>query len=308
MFVNVPIGLAAIALSPILLRESQAGIVSERIDLAGAVSMTGGLVLLVYSLVQAPEVGWLSPSTVLLIVGALALLALFIFVESRVRSPLIPLRIFRQRTLVGANVVAGLLSAAAASMVFILTLYMQQVLGYSALQTGLAFLPHALAATLAAPVASRLVTRMGVKSTLVFGMITLMVGLLLLTQIPLHGNFVRDLLPGTVIVGFGIVTGIVTATIAATTGVDDREQGLASGLLNTAQQIGSALGLAILVAVATARTNAIIGLTGNSSTVSPAATLGGFQAALTAGAGFAAIGILVAVFVIRERHPRRVKA
>ncbi len=308
MFVNVPIGLAAIALSPMLLRESQVGIVSERIDLAGTVSMTGGLVLLVYTLVQAPEVGWLAPSTVLLIVGALALLALFIFVESRVRSPLIPLRIFRQRTLVGANVVAGLLSAAAASMVFILTLYMQQVLGYSALQTGLAFLPHALAATLAAPVASRLVTSIGVKSTIIVSMITLMVGLLLLTQIPLQGNFVRDLLPGTVIVGFGIVTGIVTATIAATTGVDDHEQGLASGLLNTAQEIGSALGLAILVAVASARTHAIIALTGNSSTVSPAATLGGFQAALSAGAGFAAIGILVAVFVIRERHPRRVKA
>lgn len=167
---------------------------------------------------------------------------------------------------------------------------------YSALQTGLAFLPHALAAMIAAPVASQLVSRLGVKRTLVIGIVAAMVGLLLLIGISVEGSFVRDILPGTVIVGLGIVIGIVTVTIAATSGVRERDQGLASGLLNTSQQIGSAIGLAILVAVATVRTEAVSASTGNFAV----ATTGGFQAALGVGAGFAALGILVAVLVIRK--------
>ncbi len=308
MFVNVPIGIAAIAFAPVLLSESQERTVTK-IDLAGAASVTAGLVLLVYALVQAPEVGWVSASTILPFGGAIALLALFVFVEARSPAPLVPLGIFRNSTLTGANLVGALLNAAVGSMVFILTLYMQQVLGYSALQTGLAFLPHAIAAMLAAPLADRLVNRVGVKLTLVIGMVAAMVGLLLLTGISVQGGFVRDLLPGTVIVGFGIVTGLVTVTIAATAGVSDSDQGLASGLLNTFQQIGAAVGLAILVAVSTARTNAIAASTDNSPTVQTA-TIGGFQAALAVGAGFAAIGIVVAVFMIRESecHRDRTKA
>ncbi len=301
MFVNVPIGIAAVALSPALLSESRKQTATTQIDLAGAVTVTAGLVLLVYALVQAPSAGWVAVSTVLMLGGAIAFLALFIWVESRSPAPLVPLVIFRSSTLTGANLVGALLSAAVASMVFILTLYMQQVLGYSALQTGMAFLPHALAAMAAAPLASQLLTRIGVKSTMVSGMVASMVGLLLLTHIPVQGNFVRDLLPGTVLVGFGIVTGLVSVTIAATAGVADSEQGLASGLLNTAQQIGSAVGLAILVAVATARTQAIVASTGNSRAALQTATTGGFQAALAVGAGFAAIGIIVALLVIREQ-------
>ena len=235
--------------------------------------------------------------------GAIALLTLFVVIESRSPAPLVPLEIFRSSTLTGANLVGALLSAAVASMVFILTLYMQQVLGYSALHTGLAFLPHALAAMIAAPLASQLISRLGVKLTLVIGMVAAMVGLLLLTGISVGGSYVRQLLPGTVVVGLGIVTGIVTVTIAATSGVGDREQGLASGLLNTSQQIGSAIGLAILVAVATARTGAIAASTGHGAI----ATTGGFQTALGVGAGFAALGILVAVLMIRQspsQHPR----
>lgn len=294
MFVNVPIGMAAVAFSPFILSESRSQTATQQIDLAGAATVTAGLVLLVYTLVQAPEAGWASTATLLPLLGAIALLALFICIESRSPAPLVPLKIFRQRTLTGANLVGALLSAAVASMVFILTLFMQQVLGYSALQTGLAFLPHALAAMIAAPIAARLVSRLGVKLTLIMGMAAAMVGLLLLTQISIQSNFVKDLLPGTVIVGFGIVTGIVSVTIAATSGVSDRDQGLASGLLNTSQQIGSAIGLAILVAVATARTQDITATFGNSLL----ATTGGFQSALGVGAGFAALGTLVAVLVI----------
>ncbi len=307
MFVNVPIGIAAVALSPVLLSESRKQTATTQIDLAGAVTVTAGLVLLVYALVQAPEAGWVAVSTVLLLGGAIAFLALFIWVESRSPAPLVPLVIFRSSTLTGANLVGALLSAAVASMVFILTLYMQQVLGYSALQTGMAFLPHALAAMAAAPLASQLLTRIGVKSTMVSGMVASMVGLLVLTHIPVQGNFVRDLLLGTVLVGFGIVTGLVSVTIAATAGVADSEQGLASGLLNTAQQIGSAVGLAILVAVATARTQAIVASTGNSPAALQTATTGGFQAALAVGAGFAAIGIIVALLVIREQKSPRLR-
>jgi len=304
MFVNVPIGIAAVGFSPLVLSESREQTTTQQIDLAGAASVTAGLVLLVYALVQAPEIGWVSAATVLPFLGALALLALFVFIESRSPTPLVPLEIFCSSTLTGANLVGALLSAAVASMVFTLTLYMQQVLGYSALQTGLAFLPHALAAMIAAPLASQLVSRLGVKLTLVLGMVAVMVGLLLLTGISVQASFVRDLLPGTVIVGLGIVTGLVTVTIAATSGVSDRNQGLASGLLNTSDQIGSAIGLAILVAVATARTQAIAPSTG----YSPIATTGGFQAALGVGAGFAALGILVAVLMIRKSAGQRPRA
>jgi EmrB/QacA subfamily drug resistance transporter len=296
MFVNLPIGLAAVGFSPFTLSESREANTTQQIDLAGAAAVTAGLVLLVYALVQAPEVGWVSAATLLPFGGAIALLSLFVWIESRSPAPLVPLGIFRDRTLSGANLVGALLSAAVASMVFILTLFMQQVLGYSALQTGLAFLPHALAAMIAAPITSQLMSRLSVKLTLIIGMVAAMVGLLLLTGISVQSSFVRDLLPGTVIVGLGIVTGIVSVTIAATSGVSDRDQGLASGLLNTSQQIGAAIGLAILVAVATARTEAIAASTENAAI----ATTRGFQAALGVGAGFAALGILVAVLMIRK--------
>ncbi len=300
MFVNVPIGVAAIALSPILLQESLEQTATRQIDLAGAVTVTTGLVALVYALVQAPEVGWLSLPTLAYFGMAIALLTLFVAIESRSKAPLVPLRIFRQRSLMGANIVGMLMSAAAASMVFILTLYMQQVLGYSALQTGLGFLPHALAAIAAAPFGSRLATRFGVKVTMIVGISMILFGLLLLTQISVRGSFIRDLLPGTAIVGFGIVTSIIGVTIAATAGASDREQGLVSGVLNTAQQIGSAVGLAILVAVSTARTHTLMSLTANSPMAMQMALTGGFQAALAVGAAFAAVGVLVALFVVRQ--------
>ncbi len=296
MFVNVPIGIIAIALAPMLLGESRATPVTRQIDFLGAITVTSGLVALVYTLVKAPETGWLSLQTILSTVIAIALLCTFVAIESRADVPLMPLAIFRRQTLVAANSIGAVLNAAAGSMVFILTLYMQQVLHYSALQTGISFLPHAMAAIAAAPIGSRLTTKIGIKKTLICGMIFNIIGLLLLTGMSVSGNFVRELLPGTIVLGFAIVISIVATTIAATTGVSDSEQGLASGLYNTSQQVGAAIGLAILVAVATARTKNLAARLGNNS----AALLGGFQYALFFAAGFAAIGLVVAIFAIRE--------
>jgi len=301
-FVNVPIGVAALTLAPVLLGESRELTGSRQIDLAGAVTVTAGLVGLVYGLTQATEVGWGSFQTIFLFGITLVLLAAFVVIESRSKAPLVPLGIFRRRTLTAANIVGLLMGAASASMIFILTLYMQEVLGYSALQTGLAFLPHALAAMFGAPFGSRLATKVGVKSTMIGGMTMLMLGMLLLTRISADGNFVRDLLPGTVVTGFGIVLCLVAATIAATAGLSDSEQGLASGLLNTAQQIGAALGLAILVAVSTARTQALNSATGNSAVAQKEALTGGFQYGLATAVGLAAIGVLVPLFVIRQQR------
>lgn len=304
MFVNVPIGLLTLMLTPMLLPESRDRSATSQIDVLGAITVTTGLVALVYALEQASTAGWGSVQTLGLFGVALVLLAAFVFIEARSPDPLVPLRVFRQRTVTGANLIGLLMSAAIGSTIFILTLYMQQVLNFSALQTGLAFLPHAIAAMIAAPIASQLATRFGTKTTLTGSMTLAAVGLLHLSRIPVQGNFVRDLLPGTVIIGFGIVITLVSVTIAATAGISDSEQGMASGLLNTSQQIGAALGLAILVAVSTARTEAVIAQSGGAADAQRTALTAGFGAALIVGVGFAIAGVLVALFVVQEADCR----
>ena len=305
MFVNVPIGLLTLVLTPLLLPESRARSTTQKIDFLGAVMVTSGLVALVYGLEQASGSGWGSAQTLILFALALALLAAFVWIEAHARAPLVPLRVFRLRTLTGANLIGLLMSAAIGSTIFILTLYMQQVLNYSALQTGLAFLPHAIAAMIAAPIASHLATRFGTKTTLTGSMTLAAVGLLHLSRIPVQGDFVRDLLPGTVIIGFGIVMALVSVTIAATAGISDSEQGMASGLLNTSQQIGAALGLAILVAVSTARTEAGLAQLDGAADAQRIALTAGFGAALLVGVGFAIVALLVALFVVRETDCRK---
>lgn len=307
MFVNVPIGLLTVILTPMLLPESRARSATQNIDVLGAVTVTSGLVALVYALEQASEVGWVSAQTLTLFSIALVLLTAFVWIEAHAQSPLVPLRVFRLRTLTGANLIGLLMSAAIGSTIFILTLYMQQVLNYSALQTGLAFLPHAIAAMIAAPIAAQLATRFGTKATLTGSMTLATVGLLHLSRIPVQGNFVRDLLPGTVIIGFGIVMTLVSVTIAATAGISDSEQGMASGLLNTSQQIGAALGLAILVAISTARTEAVLAQLAGAADAQRTALTAGFGTALVVGAGFAIVGVLVALFVIQETDCRNNK-
>ena len=303
MFVNVPIGLLVLVLSPKLLPESQDSSTKSQIDLPGAVTITTGLIALVYALEQSSSADGKTVQTLGLFGAGIVLLISSVFIEAHSKAPLIPLRVFRNRTVVGANLIGMMMGASIGSAVFILTLYMQQVLNYSALQTGLAFLPHAIAAIVAAPVASLLTTRFGIKVTLASSTTLAAVGLMHLSRIPVQGSFVRDLLPGTIIIGLGIVMSLVAVTIAATGSLDDRDQGMASGLLNTSQQVGAALGLAILVATATARTEAVFA-GASSSSAKTAAVTAGFRAALLVGAGFALAGLLVALLVIRKGEHR----
>ncbi len=308
MFVNVPLGLLTLFFTPILLPESQARSSGHKIDLLGAVTVTSGLVVLVYALEQASGSGWSSAPTLILFAIALVLLAAFVWIEAHAQDPLVSLDIFRLQTLTGANLIGLLMNAAIGSTIFILTLYMQQVLHYSALQTGLAFLPHAIASMVAAPIASQSATRFGIKTTLTGSITLVVVGLLHLSRIPVQGNFVRDLLPGTVIIGLGFVMTLVSVTIAATAGISDREQGMASGLLNTSQQIGAALGLAILIAVSTARTQARLAQLDGVADAGRIALTAGFGAAEIGSVGFAIVGLLVALFVVRETDCRGAKA
>lgn len=305
MFINVPLGLLTLGLTPFLLQESRVQS-APQIDWWGAVTVTSGLMTLVSALGQSNQTGW-GAQTFTLFGIALALLALFVWIEAHVRSPLIPLRVFRLRTLTGANLIGLLMYAAIGSIVFILTLYMQQVLNYTALQTGLAFLPHGIAAIVAAAVATSAVTRFGIKNTLISSIMLGALGLQHLSRIPVQGDFLRDLLPGMVITGFSIVLIQVAVTIAATAGIESREQGMASGLLTTSQEIGAAVGLAIVVAISTARTQAVMAQLGGATDVQKIALTAGFRAGIGATVWLAIVAVLVALFVIDEAECRQRK-
>lgn len=298
MFVNVPIAIASIILTPILLDESRAHLTDRRLDVFGAVTVTAGLIALVYALTRGNEVGWLTLQTLGLIVLAVILLAAFVVTEMRSPFPLVRLGIFRVRTVTGANLVSLLGPGVFGSVVFILTLYMQKVLGYSAITTGLAFLPLAGMILITSNTSSRLVTRFGVKRFLVGGLILLGVGVLLLTGMSPHGTFVGTLLPGMLIIALGMGPVFSTMVIAATSGVSNDEQGLASGLLNTTLQVGSGLCLAIIAAVSTGRAASLGANAGLSALTS------GFQYALYVCAGFAVLGVFAALFGIREQTNR----
>ncbi|HEV7459288.1 MAG TPA: MFS transporter, partial [Solirubrobacteraceae bacterium] len=256
LYVNFPIGILAALLAPRLIDESRAEGERRAFDVAGAVTVTAGLSVLVYALVDAQNAGWGSFQTVGLLGLSVALLAAFTLIETRAAAPLVPFRIFKSRTLTGANVSGLLIGASLFSMFFFLSLYMQQVLGYDALKTGFAYLPLALTIIVAAGITSTLVTRTGFKPSLAAGMAFITVGLLWFTQVSVDGTYLVDVLPGAILVALGLGFAFVSVTVAATSKVTSAEAGLASGLINTSQQIGGALGLAILSAVATARTDA----------------------------------------------------
>jgi EmrB/QacA subfamily drug resistance transporter len=295
LWVNVPIGLAAAAIAPSLLAESRASGERRAFDIAGAVTVTAGLSLLVYTLVDANNVGWGSARTIALFAISAILLALFVVIERRTRDPLVPFSIFRLRTLTGANVVGVLVGASLFSMFFFISLYMQQVLGYSAIHAGLSYLPLALTIIVSAGIASQLTTKAGFKGVLAAGMALIAVALLWFSQISVGGSFVSDILGPSLLAAIGLGFAFVTTTIAAVSGVEDREQGLASGLINTSQQIGGALGLAILSAISTSVID---------GRQSPAALTDGFQAAFLGGAGFALIGLVATLVLIRGADSR----
>jgi EmrB/QacA subfamily drug resistance transporter len=301
LFVNVPIGLAAAAVAPRILPESRN---EERtsFDVAGAVSVTAGLATLVYALVDAENAGWSSTQTIGLIALSVVLLAAFIGIESRTRHPLMPFSIFRLRTLRGANVVGLLIGMALFSMFFFISLYMQQVLGYSALKAGLAYLPLAVGIIVSAGVASQLVTRMGFKPVLIAGLVLIAAGLVWFGQVSAPGGtYLGDILFPSLLAAVGLGFAFVPVTIAAVTGTKPDEAGLASGLINTAQQVGGALGLAILATVANGRTDSVAKAGERSHAV---ALTEGFQDAFLVGAGFAILGAVLAATMISSRDSR----
>ena len=300
-FINIPFGLAALALSPLLLHESRAALTRRSYDPAGALTITGALVLLVYALVEAPDVGWGDVRTIFLFAGSAVLLAAFALIESRHRAPLVPLRFLRSRTLVGANAVMLLIGAVAVGMPFVLTLYGQQVLGYSALKFGVGSVVLAAGATVGAIVGQAAVLRAGFRTVAATGMALMGAGSLLLTQVSVSGSYVGDIFFGLLVFGPGVGLAFVPATVAALAGVAEREAGLASGLSNTAFQIGAALGVAILTTVAVSRSDDY--LAANDGANSLVVLNEGFQSAFLALVVLAGIGIALALLLLGR--PRR---
>ncbi len=304
MWVNVPVAIAVAALAPALIAESRSESATRRFDVLGAGAITGGLSLLVYAIVNAAEAGWSSAQTIGLIVGAIALLGAFVVIEARSDAPLVPFAIFRLRTLTGANAVGLLIGASLISMFFFITLYLQQVLGYSPIETGLAYLPLAVTIVFAAGIASHLVTRLGFKPVLIMGMAAIGVALVWFSRISADGGFGVDVLGPSVLAGAGLGLAMVPDTIAAMTGIRPQESGLASGLINTSQQIGGALGLAVLATIANSRTDEAIDAAGGDPGAVPGALTEGFQAAFLGGAVIAALGLALTLILIRGADSR----
>ena len=293
-FVNVPVAALALGLAPVLLRESR-DLTVRSFDAPGAVLVTSGLVALVFAITQAHDYGWLSGTTIGIFAGSAILLGAFLAWEARAREPLMPFSIFRLRTLTGANVAGLILGTATFAMFLMLTLYMQQVLGYSAMKTGIAYLAVAGTAIIWSGVAAQLVNRVGVKPVLAAGMVSLTAGLVYFTQVSVGGSYVGDLLPGFLLIAVGLGFSFVPISIAALAGVRPSEAGLASGLINTTQQIGGALGVAILSTIATSTTSDAV----SSGTAAPFALTDGFQAAFVVATAIALVGIVAALVLIR---------
>src|ERR687884_186810 len=249
-YVNVPVGALVLALTRPIVPESRIE-AERRFDAAGAVTVTGGLALLVYAISKAPDVGWGSTRTILLLIASAAILGAFLLIELRGRAPLMPYAIFRNRSLSGANVVAYLMGMVIFANFFLLTLYVQQVLGWSALKTGITFLATAGTTVLWAGVSQALVTRIGPRLVMSAGMLILGLAVLFYTRIPVNGHYWPDLLPSYLIFALGMAFSFIPISIAALAGVEPEQAGLASGLLNTSQQIGGAIGVAVVTTIFT---------------------------------------------------------
>ena len=302
LFVNVPIGIAAAALAPRTVVESRSDDATSTLDLPGAVTVTAGLSLLVYAIVDAVNAGWGSSTTLLKIAGAVVLLVAFLIIELRQRQPLMPFSIFRLRTLRGANIVGLLIGMSLFSMFFFISLYLQNVLHYSPIKTGISYLPLAVGIILSAGAASQLVTRVGFKAPLIAGLLFIAGGLLWFSQVPgTGGSFAADVLGPSILAAIGLGFAFVPVTIAAVSGTEPREAGLASGLINTAQQVGGALGLAILATIANSRTQSLVHAGVHNTSV---ALTKGFDRAFLVGAGFAVAGAILAAFLISSRDSR----
>jgi EmrB/QacA subfamily drug resistance transporter len=305
-FINVPVGVAAIALAPILLRESRADAAHRHFDVPGAVSITAGLMLLVYATTRATEDGWTAGSTLGLFAAAIALVGAFVGIELRSRWPLLPLRIFRLRTLTAANVAMAIVGAVAFSEFFLLTLYLQDVLHYSAVQSGAAFSAFALTVVVASNVAQAIVGRVGVRPTLTAGLLASAVSVAALTQLPVDGHYFWNVFPWFVLGGAGMGLSFVPVTIASLTGVERSDAGVASGLINTSRQIGGAVGIAALSAIAATSTRNYANAH-ESLTTSGAALDHGFTTAFYVLTAMLVLGAVVVVTLVRPQ-PRAEQA
>jgi EmrB/QacA subfamily drug resistance transporter len=301
-FVNVPVGIAAFALSLRLVPESRDEHAHRSYDVAGAVTVTGGLMSLVYAIVKAETDGWTSATTLGFFALAAVLLGSFLIIEMRASSPLVRLSIFKIRSLTTANIVMFLAMSGMFAMFFFNTLYIQRVLGYSPIQAGLAFLPFTAGVMVSAGLASKFAPKIGVRPVAAVGMLLTIAGLLLLTQIPVDGTYLANVLPAMILTSLGMGAVFMPLTLVATTGLDDDDQGLASGLFNTSQQIGGALGLAILSTIAAGRT-AAAGGAGN-----PQALVHGFHWAFAGGAVILFAALVVMLTRLRAGDVARIEA
>ena len=296
-FVNVPVGVAVLLLTRAVVRESRIpGL--HGFDFPGATTVTASLALLVYGISKAPDKGWSSGSTIGFLVAAAVLFAVFVAIESRTEAPMVPFRIFRTRSVTGANVAGFLLGAVIFSNFFLLTLYVQQVLHYSALKAGLTFLATAGTVIPVAGLSQALVTRIGVRPVMATGLLLITGGMLWYTQIPVDGSFATDLLPGYLMVGIGMAFAFIPMSIAALAGVEHREAGLASGLINTSQQIGGALGVAIAATVAFTHAKTLIA----SGHEPLAAQTSGFSVGFWTIAAISAASVVATLLLVRGRE------
>jgi EmrB/QacA subfamily drug resistance transporter len=302
-FINVPVAAAIVALTPFLLRESRADIAHRNFDFAGAATITSSLMLLVYAMTRATERGWGNSVTIATLAASAVLAVSFVLVEMRSAAPLLPLRIFRLRTLSAANGTALLLSSAVFSQFFLLTLYMQEVLHYSAIKTGVAYIALTLSIIGFSGVAQGLTTRLGARRVLPAGLLLSAVALVLYARLPVDGHYFWDVFPAFLLSGIGLALAFVPVQIASLTGVQPAEAGAASGLINTSQQVGGAIGLAAATTIATTFTNHYVRAHAGATAFGGAALTHGFEIAFYVLAALAAAGAVVAAAFIESKPP-----
>ena len=300
-YINVPVGAAVIAISPVLVRESRADLANRYFDLAGAATITSGVMLLVYAMTRATQQGWGSSATLGLLTVSTLLIGSFFVIESRSKAPLLPLRILRLRTLRASNISGLIAGGTVFSQFFLLTLYMQLVLHYSALRTGVAYIGLTLTTIAFSAISQGLVTRIGVRRVLPVGLALSAVALVLFAQLPVDGHYFSNLFPGFIISGLGLAFAFVPMAIGALTGVSAADAGIASGLINTNQQIGGAIGVAVATTIATTFTNNYVDSHAGVSPISGAALTHGFQIAFYVLAATAALGALLAALMLESQ-------
>ena len=301
-FINVPVGALVLTLTPRFVRESVADVSHRHFDVPGAVSITGGLMLLVYAMTRAVQHGWGTTETIALLATSAVLVVAFVAIELRSKAPLLPMRMFRSRTLSGSNVAGLLMGAAVFSQFFLLTLYMQQVLHYSALQTGVAYVALTLAVIVFANVSQALVLRVGVRPVLALGLLLVSGGLVLYARLPVQGHYFWDLFPAFLISGVGMAFGFIPMTIGALAGVRHSEAGIASGLINTTQQIGGAIGVAAATTIAATATSSYVAAHPGAAPASGAALTHGFNVAFLVLAAVAAAGAIGSALLVESKR------